>query len=118
LHWGSTSQELDLDALAYVMPRLPGNITSIQTLHMADELPQMFQGEEQHFNIATQRAKKRKFYEVLSNKVVVSLRDPMTDMVDLITKLCIYGVETRKLRRTTAADKRRTGARARCHPGQ
>ena len=98
LHRGSTSQELDLDALAYVMPRLPGNITSIQTLHMADELPQMFQGEEQHFHIATQRAKKRKFYEVLSNKVMVSLRDPMTDMVDLITKLCIYGVETRKLR--------------------
>jgi DNA-binding response OmpR family regulator len=98
LHRGSTSQELDLDALAYVMPRLPGNITSMQTLHLAQELPQMLQGEAQHFNLATQRARKRKFYEVLSNKVVAVLRDPMTDVVDLITKLCVYGVETRKLR--------------------
>jgi CheY-like chemotaxis protein/CRP-like cAMP-binding protein len=98
LHRGSMSQELDLDALAYVMPRLPGNMTAIQTLHLAEELPQMLQGEERHFDLATQRAKKRKFYQVLSNKVVVTLRDPMTDMVDLLTKLCIYGVETRKLR--------------------
>lgn len=98
LHRGSASQELDLDALAYVMPHLPGNMTAIQTLHLAQELPQMLQGEERHFDLATQRAKKRKFYQVLSNKVVVTLRDPMTDMVDLLTKLCIYGVETRKLR--------------------
>jgi DNA-binding response OmpR family regulator/CRP-like cAMP-binding protein len=98
LHRGSTSQELDLDALAYVMPRLPGSITSVQTLHLAEELPQMLQGEEHHFDVASQRARKRKFYEVLSNKVVALLRDPMTDRVDLITKLCIYGVETRKIR--------------------
>jgi len=98
LHWGSASSELDLDALAYVMPRLPSNITSMQTLHLAEELPQMLQGEEQHFDVATQRARKRKFFEVLPNKVVALLRDPMTDRVDLITKLCIYGVETRKIR--------------------
>jgi len=97
LHRGSASQELDLEALAYVMPRLPGNITSMQCLHLAEELPQMLRGKEQHFAVATQRAKKRRFYEVLPNKVVALLRDPVTDKVDLITKLCIYGVETRKL---------------------
>ena len=38
LHHGSVSKELDLDALAYIMPRLPGNITSVQTLYLAEEL--------------------------------------------------------------------------------
>jgi CheY-like chemotaxis protein len=98
LHHGSASKELDLDALAYIMPRLPGNITSVQTLYLAEELPSMFQEADEHFDLSARRAKKRKFYEILSNKVLVLLRDPMTDAVDLVTKMCIYGVETAKLR--------------------
>lgn len=98
LHQGSASQELDLDALAYIMARLPNNITALQILYLVEELPPLLQGEEGRLDSATQRGIKQNFYEVLSNKVVVLLRNPMTDIVDLITKLCIYGVETRKLR--------------------
>jgi uncharacterized protein YigA (DUF484 family) len=97
LHHGSDDEALDLDALAYILPRLPENITSAQTLLLVEHLQDIYQDVCNLMQVPTRRAKKRKFYEILPNKILVLLRDRMTDTVDLITKLCIYAIETGKL---------------------
>ena len=98
LHRGARQEALDLDALSYVMPRLPMNITSALSLYLAEDLPDMYRPVREAIRAASHRAKKREFYEVLPNKFLVLLRDRMTDIVDLITKLCIYAVEIGKIR--------------------
>jgi hypothetical protein len=58
----------------------------------------MYRQVKDKIRAPSQRAKKREFYEILPNKLLGLLRDRVTDTVDLITKLCIYAVETGKIR--------------------
>ena len=98
LHQAGSHHRLDFDALAYTLPRLPNSITAISSLILADELPAMYSTVEAGIRLSSRRAKRRRFYEILPGKALVVLRDHMTDTVDLITKLCIYALETGKIR--------------------
>jgi hypothetical protein len=89
--------ELDFNALGYIMPRLPETITSTLTIHLAEYLPMMVHPVRDALRSVSQRAKKRDFYNILPNKIIMLLRDRTTDTVDLLTKLCIYAVETGKI---------------------
>lgn len=98
LHQAGAADEIDFDALAYVLPRLPENLTAMSALFLTEDLPDMYRKVRDAARISAQRATKREFYEVLPGKGLILLRDETTDTVDLITKLCIYAVEAAKIR--------------------
>lgn len=97
-HWDDGDQ-IDFDALAYVLPRLPDHITSLFVLHLVEDLPEAYLQVQDILQASTQRAKKRRYYSLLPGKCLVLLRDRLSDTVDLLTKLCIYNVEMAKIRR-------------------
>ena len=114
LHAANHEQTLDLEALAYVIPRLPAGITATLAILLTEDMPEMYRPVRQLIRADSRRVKKREFYQVLPNKLLALLRDRTTDTVDLVTKLCIYAVETDKIRRRLLA----TPAAARHHSGR
>jgi hypothetical protein len=98
LHPGGHQEEIDFEALYYVLPRLPEDITSTSALFLSEDLPEMYRKVREQVRASSRRAKKREFYGILPGKSLILLRDGMTDTVDLITKLCIYACEASKLR--------------------
>lgn len=99
LHPLARQDKIDFDSLGYTMSRLPGNITRITSFFFAEELPDMYRSIQDRIRLDTERARKRKFLKVLPGKCLVLLRDRETDIVDIITKLCIYAVEALKIRK-------------------
>lgn len=97
LHRASDQEDVDLNALAYVLPRLPEKITATSALYFSEDLPEMYQPVQEQARARSRRGRKRHFYHVLPGKDLILLRDRMTDTLDLITKLCIYLVETEKI---------------------
>jgi CRP-like cAMP-binding protein len=99
LHPRARKHEIDFGSLEYAMNRLPEEITRMTSFFLTEVLPDMYQLTQDRLQLRTQRSRKRKFLEVLPGKCLVLLRDLETDVVDIVTKLCIYSVEMRKLRR-------------------
>ncbi len=99
LHRWDDDGQIDFDALAYVLPRLPDHITSLFVLHLVEDLPEAYLQVQHILQASTQRAKKRRYYTLLPGKCLVLLRDRLSDTVDLLTKICIYNVEMTKIRR-------------------
>jgi hypothetical protein len=98
LHRTDERHQIDFDALAYVLPRLPDHITSLFVLHLVEDLPEAYLQVQDTLQATSRRAKKRRFYTLLPGKCLVLLRERLTDTVDLLTKLCIYEVEMVKIR--------------------
>lgn len=99
LHQSGPDQDIDFDALTYVLPRLPDNITATAVLYLAEDLPELVEPIQLTLKAKSQRGSKRYFYDLLPGKSLVLLRDHLSDTIDIATKLCIYGVETAKVRR-------------------
>lgn len=99
LHPHARQGAIDFDALGYAMSRLPGDITRITSFFFAEVLPDMYRSTQDRIRLDTKRARKRIFLEVLPGKCLVLLRDRETDIVDIVTKLCIYAVEALKIRK-------------------
>lgn len=98
LHRKCATDALDLDALSYALARLPANIRSTLTLLLTDDVPWLYTASEGLFRPIGTEARRRSVYEMLPGKSLVVLRDGWSDLVDLVTCLCIYSVEARKLR--------------------
>jgi CRP-like cAMP-binding protein len=106
LHPFLESQEIDLAALRYAVRRLPENLTRTFVFRLADELSELWTeapaGEEGGFGhlrpVATQ-ARRREVFESMPGQNLVMLRDGSSDLLDLVSLLCLYGTEAAKLRR-------------------
>lgn len=92
-------QELDISALAYAVRRLPENVTSTYTYFLADSLPELYQEPDLSFDFIPTPARPRSVYEMMPGKSMILLRDGLSDLIDLVTCLCLYAVEARKLRK-------------------
>ncbi len=99
LHPHARQLSIDFGALDYALSRLPYEITRITSFFLTEELPGMYRSIKDGIQLKTKRSRKRKFLEVLPGKCLVLLRDRETDIVDIATKLCIYSVEIRKIRK-------------------
>jgi CRP-like cAMP-binding protein len=98
LHPLLNSHEIDFGALQYAVRRLPENVSRNHTYLLTDELPTEFAEPEGLFPAVGSQARRRDIWEMLPGKSMVLLRTGMSDMVDIITLLCLYAVEAGKIR--------------------
>ncbi len=98
LHRRSAADDLDLGALAYALGRLPENIGTTLSLLLTDDVPYLYTDAVRAFPEVHTAARRRAVYEMMPGKSMVVLRDGWSDLVDLVTCLCIYAVEMRKIR--------------------
>ncbi|AHC16616.1 DUF6909 family protein [Salinispira pacifica] len=100
LHPGaSDADEPDPAALQYAVKRLPNNITRTFAFLLRDELPEEFSPPDRFFQPQPSPGRRRAVWEMLPGKNLVLLRSGLSDITDLITLMCLYATEARKLRK-------------------
>ena len=99
LHRGAASRDIDFDALDYAVPRLPEDITTTLALFLTEELPWLYSEPDTTFTAVPTLARRRSVYRMMPGKILVLLRSGLSDLLDLVTCLCVLAVEARKLRR-------------------
>lgn len=97
LHRHCRDKKIDFFALSYVLNKLPSQISLMNKLVLAPDLPEQFSKIQNEIKIDKKSRNKRNFYEVLPGRLFAILRDDMTDYIDIITKLCAYAIETKKI---------------------
>ncbi|MGM0673171.1 MAG: DUF6909 family protein [Spirochaetota bacterium] len=93
-----SENEIDFGGLSYAVRRLPENVTHTFALLLIDEIPESYRNPDRFFPMVRTPARRREVWEMLPGKVMVLLRNGSSDLMDLITNLCLYSVEARKLR--------------------
>lgn len=106
LHGNANSSKLDLGALSYALGRLPANIGNTLALLLTDDVPYLYGAADDLFVQVPTAARRRAVYEMMPGKSMVVLRDGWSDLVDIVTCLCIVGVEARKIRHRVGAPER------------
>jgi CRP-like cAMP-binding protein len=90
---------IDLDALTYAIRRLPENVTRTLAFFLTEALPPLYSEPDRRFSPVATVARRRAVYEMIPGKNMVLIRDGISDLVDLVTCLCLYAIEVRKIRR-------------------
>ncbi len=98
-HGASSSTELDFHALTYAVRRLPNNVTHTFAYLLLDEIPAVYDPPEWFFPVIKTQARRRDVWEMLPGKSMVLIRSGLSDLIDLVTCLCLYAFEARKIRR-------------------
>ena len=105
LHRGvGEASRIDTAALHYAVRRLPENVTRTFAFLLVDELPAALSESEHLFPPVRTAARRRDIWEVLPGKDLVLLRTGNSDLIDLVTSLCLYAVEARKIRERVVRD--------------
>lgn len=99
LHKGSQTDEIDWGALTYVMGRLPREITATCSIFLTEDPPLMYQELLPETRCYIKSDPKRYCHQMMPGKLLFILRDQNTDLIDLVTKLCIYVIESYKIRK-------------------
>ena len=100
LHPGvANPRTIDTTALTYAVRRLPENVTSQLHLLLTYEIPPEFSEPDTHFSRVASSARRRDIWQMIPGKSLVLLRNGQSDLTDLVTCLCLYAVEARKIRR-------------------
>lgn len=100
LHPGASDEDVpDPGALQYAVRRLPENITRTFAFLLRDELPEVFTPPDRFFQPQPSPGRRRAVWEMLPGKNLVLLRSGLSDITDLITLMCLYATEARKLRK-------------------
>lgn len=95
-------RKIDFGALSYAVRRLPNNISTTFALLLVDELPAMYHDIDRRLAPVATAARRRDVWEILPGKDLVVLRPGESDLIDLLSCLCLYCVEARKIRRRIA----------------
>lgn len=98
LHPKIDDEEIDTGALAYAVGRLPATVTQTAFFYLTGSLPALYRDPDRMFSRVSTRARRRLAWELFPGKVMVLLRDGISDITDFLTCLCCYGVEAYKLR--------------------
>lgn len=100
IHRGAADDRyIDFGALMYAVRRLPQNVTHTFGYLLVDELPQAYSPPEYFFRVIHTAARRRDVWEMLPGKSMVLLRSGLSDLLDLVSCLCLYAVEARKIRK-------------------
>lgn len=99
LHRGLDDAAIDYDALSYAVRRLPDNITGTFAIFATDIVPWLYTAADDAFVPVDTAARRRTAYAMMPGKTLIMLRDGMSDLVDLVTCMCMYAVEAQKLRK-------------------
>lgn len=95
----ASDDEIDAGALAYAVRRLPENVTRTLAFYLTETLPPLYVDPDRRFSSVPTPARRRAVYEMIPGKNMVLIRDGLSDLVDLVTCLCLYAIEARKIRR-------------------
>lgn len=95
----STRDVIDFGALTYAVRRLPENVTRTLSFYLTGVLPELYANPDERFLSVPTSARRRAIYEMIPGKNMVLVRDGVSDLVDLITCLCLYSIEAKKIRR-------------------
>ncbi|MEZ6185047.1 MAG: cyclic nucleotide-binding domain-containing protein [Planctomycetota bacterium] len=98
LHPHLDERRIDTGALAYAIARLPQTVTQTTFYYLAGSLPSLYHEPDTLFPQVSTRARRRLAWEVFPSKLMVLLRDGISDITDFLTCLCCYAVEAFKLR--------------------
>ncbi|TVR67673.1 MAG: hypothetical protein EA427_12955 [Spirochaetaceae bacterium] len=99
IHPGAAEDHrLDGAALQYALRRLPENVTRTFAFLLVDEFPYAFDEAARLFPKMPSAARRRDVWEMMPGKNMVLLRNGRSDLIDLVTCLCLYAVESRKIR--------------------
>lgn len=99
LHPGAVDdRRIDVSGLLYAVRRLPDNVTRTFAFLLMDELPASMHEPDRLFPTVRTGARRRDVWEVLPGKDLIVLRTGDSDLIDLVTCLCLYAVEARKIR--------------------
>jgi CRP-like cAMP-binding protein len=99
LHPGAADEdEIDFKALTYATRRLPENVTRTFVFLLTDDLPVMYAAPERLFASVPTEARHRFVFEMLPGKDMVLVRSGTSDLMDFVSCLCLFAVETHKIR--------------------
>ena len=98
LHQGIRDERIDLAALSYAVARLPDTVTRTMSYYLAGNLPPLYRDPAAQFLAVRSAARRRAAWQPLPGKLLVLLRDGVSDVTDFLTCLCVYAVEARKIR--------------------
>lgn len=101
LHPMLDSPDIDLGALAYAVARLPSEVTRTSFYFLSSALPPLYANPDDKFLPVSTRARRRSAWQMTPGKLLILLRDGVSDVTDLLTCLCAYAVEAKKIRNMT-----------------
>lgn len=97
LHKHCQDEIIDFDALRYAIARLPKNITRLNLILLAEDLPAHYQQIQKEILTSAAQGKKKNFYQLSPGEMLIILRDELSDYIDIISKFCIYQIEIKKI---------------------
>jgi len=100
IHQNVKTGKLDTSAWIYAIKRLPMNICSISTIVMSTKIIPILMDEMKKNNTGNVKTicRRRSTWNLGMGKLFILLRDAKTDVIDLMTCLCLHAVESKKLR--------------------
>ncbi|MCL2481456.1 MAG: cyclic nucleotide-binding domain-containing protein [Spirochaetaceae bacterium] len=95
----SKEDEVDTAVLDYAVKRLPSNVTENFIYILIDELYDHIPEPWKLFEPVPAVGRRRREWKMLNGQTMMLYRPGMTDLLDLITCLCVFVVETEKIRK-------------------
>ena len=99
LHPLLRDERIDVGALGYAVARLPSELSRTSFYYLAGALPELYRDPDARFAVVETRARRRSAWSPMPGKVFILLRDGVSDVTDLLTCLCAYACEAKKIRR-------------------
>ena len=91
--------EVDTAVLEYAVKRLPSNVTENFIYILIDELYDHIPEPWKLFDPVPAAARRRREWRMMHGQTMMLYRPGITDLLDLITCLCVFVVETEKMRK-------------------
>ncbi|MCL2791826.1 MAG: cyclic nucleotide-binding domain-containing protein [Spirochaetaceae bacterium] len=91
--------EVDIAVLDYAVKRLPSNVTENFVYILIDELYDHIPEPWKLFEPVPAVARRRREWKMLSGQTMMLYRPGITDLLDLITCLCVFVVEVTKIQK-------------------
>ncbi|KAL6613049.1 hypothetical protein U3516DRAFT_592157 [Neocallimastix sp. 'constans'] len=100
IHPNVKTAKLETSAWVYAIKRLPMNICSTSTIVMSTKIIPILMDEMKKNNTGNVKTicRRRSTWNLGNGKIFILLRDSQTDIIDLMTCLCLHAIESRKLR--------------------
>ncbi|ORX60858.1 hypothetical protein BCR36DRAFT_578930 [Piromyces finnis] len=100
MHPNVKTAKLETSAWVYAIKRLPTNICSTSTIVMSTKIIPILMDEMKRNNTGNVKTicRRRSTWNLGNGKIFILLRDSETDIIDLMTCLCLHAIEAKKLR--------------------
>ncbi|MCL2293815.1 MAG: cyclic nucleotide-binding domain-containing protein [Spirochaetes bacterium] len=95
----SREDEIDTSVLDYAVKRLPSNVTENFVYILTDELYAHIPEPWKLFDPVPAPARRRRSWKMQNGQTMMLYRPGITDLLDLITCLCVFVVEAEKIRK-------------------